>query len=177
VPFSAGAPSACRGGPRFLSGRVTANTRLDQQLSHPLNCLVIFDVLRQSGISTCFATSCCASLAQGVSDVRVHAARLPYLRLILPPSGRPSLYLAASASAVNSFSIGRSRNSLSPPELRRWRGDAVSCVDEMAVSDAGLVGDQSEVPVSPPDDRADGLLAAEPSVLTRHGRRTLSGLT
>jgi hypothetical protein len=69
---SIGAPSACRGGPRFLSGSVTATTRLDQQLSHALNCLVIFDLHGQPGVRTCFATSFCASLAQLVSDVRVH---------------------------------------------------------------------------------------------------------
>jgi hypothetical protein len=54
------------------------------------------------------------------------------------------------------------------PEFRRRRGDAVGCVHEMAICDAGLVGDQSEVPVSPPDDGTDGLIA-EPSVLTGHG--------
>jgi hypothetical protein len=36
----------CRGGPRFLSSRVTATTRLDQQLSHAPNYFVIFDLLR-----------------------------------------------------------------------------------------------------------------------------------
>jgi hypothetical protein len=44
----------------------------------------------------------------------------------------------------------------------------------MAVPDAGLVGDQSEVPVSPPDDATDGLLA-EASVPT--GRGPPSALT
>jgi hypothetical protein len=33
-----------RGGPKFLSGGVAANTRLNQQLGHPLNRLVIFHV-------------------------------------------------------------------------------------------------------------------------------------
>jgi hypothetical protein len=55
--------------PKFFSGSVTATTRLDQELSHPLNCLVIFDVLRQPGISTCLAASFCSGLAQRVSDV------------------------------------------------------------------------------------------------------------
>jgi hypothetical protein len=42
--FRIGAPSACWGGPRFFSGCVTTTTSLDQQLSHPLNRLVIFDL-------------------------------------------------------------------------------------------------------------------------------------
>jgi hypothetical protein len=113
VPFSAGAPSAWPGGPRFLSGGVTATTRLDQQLSHPLNGLVIFDLRRQSGVSACFATSLSACFAQRVSDALVHAERLPYLRLILPPRALPSLYVAASASVLKSFSTGNPRNSLS----------------------------------------------------------------
>ena len=60
------------------------------------------------------------------------------------------------------------------PEFRGRRGDAVGRVDEMAVTDAGLVGDESEVPVSPPDDAADGLLA-EPSAFGRHGTEDLPG--
>jgi hypothetical protein len=95
------------------SGSATTLSRLDQQLSHPLNCLVIFDLLGQPGVSTCFGASFCSGLAQYVSDVRVHAARLPYLRLILPPRALPSLYVAASASALKSFSTGKPRNSLS----------------------------------------------------------------
>jgi hypothetical protein len=85
----------------------------DQQLSHVLNCLVIFDVFRQPGVSTSLTTSLSACFPQHVSDVRVHAARLPYLRLILPPRALPSLYVAASASVLKSFSTGRPRNSLS----------------------------------------------------------------
>ena len=46
----------------------------------------------------CFAASFCSGLAQRVSDARVHAAHLPYLRLILPPRALPSLYVAASDS-------------------------------------------------------------------------------
>jgi hypothetical protein len=80
------------------SSSATTTTRLDQQLSHPLNGLVIFDVLGQPGVSTCFAASFCSGLAQRVSDARVHDARLPYLRLILPPRALPSLYVAASDS-------------------------------------------------------------------------------
>jgi hypothetical protein len=57
------------------SSSVTATTRLDQQLSHPLHRLVIFDVFRQPGVSTCFATSFRSSLTQRVSDALVHAAR------------------------------------------------------------------------------------------------------
>jgi hypothetical protein len=48
--------------------------------------LVIFDLLGQPGISTSLATAFCSGLAQRVSNLGVHAARLPYLRLILPPS-------------------------------------------------------------------------------------------
>jgi hypothetical protein len=99
--------------PRFFSGRVTATTRLDQELSHALNYLVIFDLVGQPRVSTCLATSLSACSAQHVSDVLVHAARLPYLRLILPPRALPSLYVAASASALKSFSTGNPRNSLS----------------------------------------------------------------
>jgi hypothetical protein len=55
----------------FSSG-VTTSTRLDQQLSHPLNYLVIFDVFRQPGVSTCYAASYCSGPAQRVSHVRVH---------------------------------------------------------------------------------------------------------
>jgi hypothetical protein len=71
VSFSAGAPSGCRGGPRFLSGSVTT-TRLDQQLSHPLNCLVIFNLLGQSRLTPGIAASYCSGPAQRVSNVRVH---------------------------------------------------------------------------------------------------------
>jgi hypothetical protein len=63
VLVSAGAPSVCGGGPVFLSCSVTTITRLDQQLSHVLNCLVIFDLLGQPGVSTCFAASFCSGLA------------------------------------------------------------------------------------------------------------------
>ena len=108
-----GAPSARRGGPWLFSGGGTATTRLDQQLSHALNGLGIFDVLRQPGICTCFTTSLSTCLAQRVSDVPFHAARLPYLRLILPARALPSLYVAARASALKSFSTGKPRNSLS----------------------------------------------------------------
>lgn len=45
---------------------------LISSVSHALNCLVIFDLLRQSGVSTCFAASFCSGLAQRVSDVLVH---------------------------------------------------------------------------------------------------------
>jgi hypothetical protein len=72
VPVSAAAPPPCRGGPRFLSRSGTATTRLDQQLSHPVNCLVIFDLRGQPGVDTCFTTSLSACLAQHVSDVLVH---------------------------------------------------------------------------------------------------------
>jgi hypothetical protein len=82
----------------FLSGSVTTTTRLDQKLSHPLNCLVIFDVLGQSRLTPGPAASLRACFAQRVSDVLVHAAGLPYLGLILPPRALPSLYCAASAS-------------------------------------------------------------------------------
>ena len=58
--------------PRFLSGSVTTTTYLDQQLSHPLNCLVIFDVCRQSGVDTCLTTSLSACFAQRVTDAPVH---------------------------------------------------------------------------------------------------------
>jgi hypothetical protein len=54
------------------SSSATTTNRLDQQLSHALNCLVIFDLLRQPGVSTCFAASFCSRLAQRVSDVLVH---------------------------------------------------------------------------------------------------------
>jgi hypothetical protein len=56
----------------FLSGGGTATARLDQQLRHPLNCLVIFDVLGKSRVRAGFATRVSASLAQRVSDVRDH---------------------------------------------------------------------------------------------------------
>ena len=67
-----GAPSACRGGPRFFSGSVTATTRLDQQLSHALNCLVIFDLLRKPSFAPCSASGFCSGLAQRVSDAGLH---------------------------------------------------------------------------------------------------------
>jgi hypothetical protein len=47
----------------MFSGSLTASTRLDQQLSHQLKCFVIFELLRQPGISTRFATSFCSGLA------------------------------------------------------------------------------------------------------------------
>jgi hypothetical protein len=50
----------------------TTTTRLDQQLSHALKCLVIFDLHGQPGVRTCSATSFCSGLAQGVSDMLVH---------------------------------------------------------------------------------------------------------
>jgi hypothetical protein len=75
----------------LFSGGGTATTHPDQQLSHPLNCLVIFDLLRKASFAPCPASGFCPGLAQLVSDVRVHAARLPYLRLILPPRALPSL--------------------------------------------------------------------------------------
>jgi hypothetical protein len=99
--------------PGFLSGGVTATTRLDQQLSHPLNCLVIFDLLGQASFAPSSASRFCSGLAQGIADARVHAARLPYLRLILPPRALLSLYVAANASVVKSFSTGKPRNPLS----------------------------------------------------------------
>jgi hypothetical protein len=97
------------------SGGATATSHLDQQLSHSLDCLVIFDLRWQPGVAPCSASRFCSRLAQRVSDVRVHAARLPYLRLILPPRALPSLYVAASASVLKSFSTGNPRNSLSLP--------------------------------------------------------------
>jgi hypothetical protein len=130
---------------------------------------MIFDLLGQPGVSTCSATSFCSGVAERVSDGRVHDARLPYLRLILPPRARLSLYCAASASWVKQL-LYRQIKELTQflPKLRRRRGDAIGCIDEMAICDADFVGDQSEVPVSPPDDPTDGLLA-EPTVLARHG--------
>jgi hypothetical protein len=47
--------------------------------------LVIFDLLRQASFEPCSASAFCSGLAQRVSHARVHDARLPYLRLILPP--------------------------------------------------------------------------------------------
>jgi hypothetical protein len=89
VPVSWIGTSSCRGGPWLFSCGGTTIICLDQQLSHPLKCLVIFDLLGKSGVSTCSAASLCSGLAQRVSDACVHAARLPYLRLILPPRARP----------------------------------------------------------------------------------------
>jgi hypothetical protein len=74
---------------------------------------VIFDLFGQSRLHTSPAASHSARFAQGVSDARVHAARLPYLRLILPPRALPSLYVADNASALKSCSTGKPRNSLS----------------------------------------------------------------
>ena len=74
------------------------------------------------GVSTCFAASFCSGLAQRVSGVRVHHARLPYLRLILAPRALSSLYVAANASVLKSFSTGKPRNPLS---LLRSSGDGV----------------------------------------------------
>jgi len=139
--------------------------------------LVIFDLFGQASFAPSSASRFCSGLAQGIADARVHAARLPYLRLILPPRALLSLYVAANASVVKSFSTGKPRNPLSLLwSSGRRRSDAVSCVDEMAVGDAGLVSDQSQVPVSPPDDATDGLLA-EPSVFSRHGTEDLPGPT
>jgi hypothetical protein len=97
---------------RTLGGGIST-ARLDQQLSHALNCFMIFDVFGQPGVAPSPTAGFCTGLAQGVSDAWVHAARLPYLRLILPPRALPSLYVAASASALKSFSTGNPRNSLS----------------------------------------------------------------
>ena len=47
-------------------------TRLDQQFSHALNCLVIFDLLRQASFAPCSASGFCSGLAQRFSNVRVH---------------------------------------------------------------------------------------------------------
>jgi hypothetical protein len=82
------APEWCTPGARKFSAASdgpTVQFDSDQHLSHPLNCLLIFDVLRQPGVAPCSASGFCSGLAQGISDARVHAARLPYLRLILPP--------------------------------------------------------------------------------------------
>jgi hypothetical protein len=49
-----------------------AITRLDQQLGHPLKCLVIFHLLGQPGVDTCFTTSLSACFAQRVTDAPVH---------------------------------------------------------------------------------------------------------
>jgi hypothetical protein len=97
----------------LFSGGGTATTHFDQQLSHPLKCLVIFNLLGQPGVAPSLNASFCSGLAQRVSDVLVHPARLPYRRLILPPRALPSLYVAASASVLKSFSAGKPRNSLS----------------------------------------------------------------
>jgi hypothetical protein len=115
-----GAPPAFRGVFKFLSGSVTTTTRLDQQFSHLLKCLVIFNLLGRCGVRTRLASTLTACSAQHVSDVLVHGARLPYLRLILPPRALPSLYVAASASVLKSFSTGKPRNPLS---LLRSSGD------------------------------------------------------
>jgi hypothetical protein len=85
----------------------------DQQLSHVLNCLVIFDVFGQPGVAPSLPARCRASLAQHVSDVLVHVVPHPYLRLSLPPRARPALYVAPNASALKSCSTGKPRNSLS----------------------------------------------------------------
>jgi hypothetical protein len=47
--------------------------------------LVIFDLLRKASFAPCSASRFCSGLAQRVSHGHDHAARLPYLRLILPP--------------------------------------------------------------------------------------------
>jgi hypothetical protein len=51
----------------------TATTYLDQQLSHPLHRLVIFDLLRKASFATCSASGFCSGLAQRGSNLRVHA--------------------------------------------------------------------------------------------------------
>ena len=91
---------------RSFLGSVTATTRLDQQLSHALDCLVIFDVFRVFGVNTCLAASFRSSLAQRVSDALVHARAPSVPAADLAARARPSLYCAMSASSVNSFSTG-----------------------------------------------------------------------
>jgi hypothetical protein len=55
----------------MLGGNI-ATAHLDQHLGEALQNLLIFDVVRQPGVSTCFATSLSACSAQHVSDVLVH---------------------------------------------------------------------------------------------------------
>jgi hypothetical protein len=49
--FWIGTCSASWGGPWLFSGGGTATTHFDQQLSHPLKCLVIFNLLGQPGVA------------------------------------------------------------------------------------------------------------------------------
>jgi hypothetical protein len=46
-----------------LSGSGTVTTPLDQQLSHPLDHLVIFDVFGQPGVAPSLTASLCACFA------------------------------------------------------------------------------------------------------------------
>jgi hypothetical protein len=69
------APEWCTPGARKFSAASdgpTVQFDSDQQLSHVLNCLVIFDVFGQPGVDTCFTTSISACFPQHVSDVPVH---------------------------------------------------------------------------------------------------------
>jgi hypothetical protein len=69
------APEWCTPGAREFSAASdgpTVQFDSDQQLSQVLNCLVIFDVFRQPGVSTSLTTSLSACFPQHVSDVLVH---------------------------------------------------------------------------------------------------------